>query len=100
MVADEPMCWNAWPSPHGRGGLALAERSGGDGRDDDVLGAGPVLHSLDGIEVDLGGARAVGLEAVLGDAGMRGDLTEWLQTCAGGDFQVGRNAHAFLFGRF
>ena len=30
--------------------LTFAKRRGGDGRDDDVLGLGPVFHCLDGIE--------------------------------------------------
>jgi len=58
----------------GRGGLALAERRGGDGRDDDVARLRAVAHGLDGVELDLGGAVAIGLEVFARDAGGVGDF--------------------------
>ena len=57
-----------------RGGLALAERRGGDGGDDDVLGLRAVLEFLDGLEVDLRDVLAVLLDEPGRDADVLGDF--------------------------
>ncbi|CAB4792511.1 unannotated protein [freshwater metagenome] len=53
-------------SQRGRG-LALTERSRGDGRHHDILRARTFRQGLDGLQLDLGNVATVGLEKVLGN---------------------------------
>ena len=77
----------------GRGGLALAERRGGDGRDHDVLGLRPIGELVDRLEPDLGQVVAVRLEQVRADAHLRGDVGERRKLAGAGDFEVGWKRH-------
>ena len=79
----------------GGGGLAFTKRGGGDGGDNDVFRLRAIGHLLDGVERDLCGARAVRLEALGGDAGVGGDLGEWMEIRLGGDLEIGREGHGF-----
>ena len=74
---------------HGRGGLALARRRRRDGRHEDELAVrlvGVVLEHRD--VVDLGHVLAVGLEVLLVDARLRGDLDDGLHLASLRDFDV------------
>ena len=77
----------------GGGGLALAERSGGDRRDDDVGRSGMFGHSVDGIERDLGCATPVRLEQIDGDVRPLGDLVERSEFGCLGDLEITGYGH-------
>src|SRR5207248_406913 len=55
-------------------GLAFAQRRGGDGGDDHVLGPGPVTQLVDRGQLDLRDVVPVGLEQVRADAHLGGDV--------------------------
>jgi hypothetical protein len=75
------------------GGLPLAQRCGRDRRDDDVPGGGDVGELFDRLELDLGDVVAVGLEEVLADAHLVGDVGQRLEPGLAGDVEVGREYH-------
>jgi hypothetical protein len=75
------------------GGLALAERSGRDRGDDDVLGLRAVLQLFDGPQVDLGDVIAVLLDQPGRDADALGDFGYRLQRGLPRDFQCGWHRH-------
>jgi hypothetical protein len=79
--------------PDGGGRLALTERCRSDGGDDDIAGPGMVGQLMDGVELDLGHVVAVGLEEVLSDAHLPGDVAERLEPGLAGDGQVGGKRH-------
>ncbi len=76
-----------------RGRLALAQRSGGDGRDDDVPGAGPIGERVDGVQAHLGHVLAVRLEQVLGNARLGGDLGHGLECGPSRDLERTQHGH-------
>ena len=83
--------------PDGGRGLALAERSGGDGGHQDVFGARAIGQLLDGGQIDLGDVASVLLEQMGADPDRGGDVPDWLQGGAAGDFEVGGDGHQRSF---
>jgi hypothetical protein len=78
---------------HGGGGLALAERGGGDGADQHVLGAWCVGQLVDGGQPDLHDVPAVRLEQLGRQPHVTGDVLDGLELRAPRDLQVGRESH-------
>ena len=78
---------------HGRRGLALAERGGRDGGDDDVAGPGSVGELLDRLEPDLRDRVPVRLEEVRTDAHLVGDVRQRLERGGLGDLEIRRERH-------
>jgi hypothetical protein len=93
MTAFLPMCCHGLAETDRGGGLAFAQRRGGDGRDDDVLRLRPIAELLDGLELDLGQIVAVLLEQVRADTHLRRDVVQRCQRCSAGDLEVGRERH-------
>ena len=85
---------------HRRGGLALARRRRRDGRHEDELAVwlvGIVPEHRD--VVDLGHVAAVGLEVLLVDARLRGDLDNGLHLACLRDFDIRRHMLSFSSAR-
>src|SRR6185437_7670683 len=81
------------PEADRRGGLALAERRGGDRAHHHVPGGRLAGQLRDGLELDLHHLLAVWLEQARGDAHRVRDVLERLQGRAAGDLQVAREDH-------
>ena len=93
MVADEPMCWNAWPRPTVV--VVLPSQAGwGDGGDDDVLRFGrSAIFSMASSVIfaapePYGSRHSAGMPALaaISVSGRRSP---------GGDLEIGREGHGF-----
>ena len=88
---------------HGAGGLAFAERGGGDGGDVDIFAVGPVLEAFQDFPVvELGDVMAMGQQFFFGQAELLAELVHGFHAAFRlfGDFPVrvfgGVQSHGFL----
>ncbi len=84
---------------HGGGRLALAEGRGGDRRDVDIAGAGPLGEAVADVQVHLGLVPAVWLQVLFPEADAVGDVEDRAQRGCLGDFEVALHGRSPLLRR-